>query len=102
LKKAILDNLDDYWYMQIQNPVKLKKRDYQSFATLTMARMLYTLKYGSVASKTKAAVWAMDNLGKEWTQLIENALAWPNSPQKDEFVKTVEFIKFAMEQSKNI
>lgn len=88
--------------MQIQYPVKLKKRDYQSFAILTMTRMLYTLKYGLVVSKTKAAVWAMDNLGKEWKQLIENALAWPNPPQKDEFVKTVEFIKFTMEQSENI
>ncbi len=55
--------------------VWLRQRDAQAFVVLTLCRLLYTLKTGSVASKPGAAGWARQALGPRWAGLIERALA---------------------------
>jgi hypothetical protein len=62
--------------------------------------MLYTLKYGSVASKPVAARWAQDTHGARWSALIDWALAArcdPLSGELDNLGETQDFIRYVIE-----
>jgi hypothetical protein len=42
---------------------------------LTLCRILYSAKHGTVVSKPKAAEWALHTLSDQWHQVIDEALA---------------------------
>ncbi len=79
LNNAIHKNLNEYWVLMLNDEDKLKRPDYQVFATLTMCRTLYTLVHGTITSKQKAAEWAKNKLSSEFSDLIIQAVLWkPN------------------------
>jgi predicted nucleotidyltransferase len=47
---------------------------YRAYAVLTLCRILYSLRYGTVVSKRVAAKWALKNLPEEWSEIITQAL----------------------------
>jgi predicted nucleotidyltransferase len=48
---------------------------YRAYAVLTLCRILYSFRTGSVTSKPRAAKWAINHLPKEWSEIITQALA---------------------------
>jgi hypothetical protein len=81
----------------------LRYRGYQTYAVLTMCRMLYTLEAGQVISKPAAARWASQTLDSQWTSLIDRALAgWqkgdPPAAAERDVRETAALIRYAAGQ----
>jgi hypothetical protein len=77
LRQAVMGFLREWWAPMLQDPdPRLHGGEYQAYAVLTMCRALYTLRYGTIVSKTAAARWVQEALGRPWEGLIEQALAW--------------------------
>jgi len=48
---------------------------YRAYAVLTLCRILYSFRMGTVISKPRAARWATDHLPAEWSEIVTQALA---------------------------
>ena len=94
LRRATVDLFNLWWAPMIDEPSRLRKPGYQVYAILTMCRILYTLKQGTVVSKPFAARWVQEKFGERWNALIESALAWRNGMPLDHLDETREFIRF--------
>ncbi len=99
LRRAVLGTLRGWWSEQLRDPVRLRTREYQAFAVLTMCRALYTLRHGTLASKPAAARWAQEELGEPWAALIERALAWRYDTRPGDVSETLDFIRYTLERS---
>jgi hypothetical protein len=99
LRGAVLELLREWWAPMLDDPTQLQEPGYRAYATLSMGRMLYTLQYGTVVSKTVAARWAQETLDKRWIDVIEQALAWPHGAQPDNLNETLDFIRYTLERS---
>jgi hypothetical protein len=96
LRQAELATLRWWWAPQLENPFRLRSREYQAYAVLTMCRALYTLQFGTVASKPVAARWAQTELGENWAALIERSLAWHEGDGVDDMREALEFIRYSI------
>ena len=97
----------DGWVAQIlEEPAKIKQRGGQTYAVLSICRILYTLRYGTVVSKQKAARWAEETLSNRWMPLIEQTWEGRNNPgadaSPDEVNETLDFIRYALEYSEEL
>ena len=81
----------------LANPDSLRSRNYQSYVVLSLCRMRYTLETGAVASKDRAAAWALHVLPARWHALIRQALIDrqlpPAEAQGDSIRATLEFLR---------
>lgn len=104
LRRAVLEILHGWWAPMLDDPTRLNSRGYQSYAVLTMCRMLYTLQYGTVVSKPVAAHWAQETLGERWVPLIERAWAGRQGPrskaQSEDVNGTLDLIGYTLERSR--
>jgi hypothetical protein len=100
LRRAVLDALDEWWWPMLDDPSCLSGREYEVFAVLTMCRALHTLQHGVIVSKPVAARWAQATLESRWAALIERALAWRPGMPGDELSETLDFMRYAQEQSR--
>lgn len=103
LRRAMLAIM--WWPTQIlDDPAQIKKRGYQSYIVLTMCRVLYTLHYGTVASKPVAAQWAQETLDERWKPLIERAIVGRQHPESEAISEdangTMGFIRYTIELSR--
>jgi predicted nucleotidyltransferase len=48
---------------------------YRAYAVLTLCRILYSHRHGTIGSKQRAAKWALEHLPASWHALIRQALA---------------------------
>jgi len=81
VRRAAADVLREWWLPMLDDPTRLQSWGYRCYAVLTMCRMLYTLRHGTIVSKRFAARWAQDTLDPRWTNLVRDALAWsPTTP----------------------
>ena len=103
LRRATLAILRDWWALMLADPAPLRARGYQSYAVLSLCRILYTLHYGAVAAKREAARWAQETLDPRWAPLIDRAWEGRSDPGSDaspEDVRaTQEFIRCALERA---
>jgi hypothetical protein len=56
------------WESQFDDPERLRPRDHQAFAVLTLCRELYTLQRGTISSKPQATAWTQEayiNTGRD-------------------------------------
>jgi len=83
LRRAVVDLFHNWWAPVLDDSTRLHPPAYQTYAVLTMCRILYTLRHGTVVSKSVAARWAQAALGDRWAALIDRALAWPGVPFDD-------------------
>jgi hypothetical protein len=97
LREATLGVLCEWWAPQLEEPFRLCEDEYQAYTILTMCRVLYTLKFATVASKQIAARCMQKQLDRRWTALIDRALAWQHDKTMDSFVETMEFIRYTLE-----
>ena len=101
LRKAELATLRWWWSPQLDNPFRLRSREYQAYAVLTMCRALYTLQFGTVVSKPIAARWAQAELGERWGALIERSLDWREADGVDDMQAALEFIRYTLERARS-
>ena len=102
LRLGMLVVLREWATPLLTNPAPMESPGYQSYIVLSLCRILYTLRHGTVVSKRVAAQWAITTLGKPWDALIEQALETRQSGewagQVDMGQKTLEFIRYVLEQ----
>jgi hypothetical protein len=78
----------------------------QPFAVMTYCRMLHTLATGTIQSKRAGVLWGHETLDRRWAGLIQRA--WDSRgighvsqpPDAEDFKSTLEFIKYAMDESR--
>ena len=100
MRRAVLMTLREVWPQRFHDAIELHPRGYRSYIVLTGCRMLYTLKYGSVASKPVAAWWAQEALGARWAVLIAWAVEArrdPRSGELDNLSEAQEFVRYVIE-----
>ena len=73
LRQSMLPLLNGWATHLLDHPQEIEGRGYQSYVVLSMCRILYTLQFGEVVSKQKAAGWAVEMVGAKWKGLIERA-----------------------------
>jgi predicted nucleotidyltransferase len=75
----------------------------QSYAILTMCRVLYASQWGEQASKSQAALWTQEQF-PQWASLIQKALVWRKASNDElvgheaTFPETARFIHFVADQ----
>lgn len=99
IRQGVRGVLRGWWTSLLQNPGWLRDGEYQAYAVLTMCRALYTLRYGTIASKPVSARWAQAELDQPWTALIEWAITWQRTDQSDHLSETLDFIQHTVEHS---
>ena len=98
LKKATLDSLREWWFPKLTDHSKLQEDDYQVYAILTMCRAFYTVQFGDIASKSKAAEYAKKTLESKWASLINEALAWKNGKNFHKLEETLNFLEYTLKK----
>ena len=96
IRRAVLAYLDEWWSPMLDHPARLRGSEYQAYAIVSMCRALYTLQRGAIASKPVSARWAQKRLGKDWIELIEQALAWRPGVKMNRFDETAAFIRYTV------
>jgi Domain of unknown function (DUF4111)/Nucleotidyltransferase domain len=96
LREAVRGILREWWMPMLLDGPLLRNSFYRCYAVLTMSRMLYTMRHGTIASKPVAARWAQETLDTRWTPLIRDALVWSRDvpPDLDE---TLAYIRYTCE-----
>lgn len=76
IRRAVKGVLNEWWFPMLEDPTWLKEHgsEYHAFTILTMCRALYALDNGTIVSKPVAARWVQSKLGKDWSEVIEDAL----------------------------
>ena len=97
LRRAVRDNLREWWSPMLDNPARLQDSAYQAYAVLTMCRALYTLAHGDIASKPVSARWAQVMLGEPWRELIARALMWRPGDAFERMDEVTAFIGYTLE-----
>lgn len=95
LRRAVLETLTRWWTPMLDDPTRLQSPGYRAYAILTLCRMLYTLQYGTIISKSFAARWALASLDERWTGLIEWAMIWQPEKPADTLNETLDFPLYA-------
>lgn len=100
LQRAMLPALHGWATHILNHPNEIIHQGYQSYTVLSLCRILYTLQYGDIVSKAKAARWAKETLDKEWNALIDQAWIGRHQPQlianPDDINKTLDLIRYAL------
>jgi hypothetical protein len=106
LRQAMLVILDGWVAQILKEPTRIKQRGGQTYTVLSICRILYTLQYGTVVSKQKAARWAEETLDNRWTPLVEQTWEGRSNPgvdaSPDQVNETLDFIRYALEHSKEL
>jgi len=77
LREAVRQRVREWatWAADPDDPKWLPPRSHQAYVVETMCRALYTLRFGELASKRAAALWAVSVLPQSWRGLVEKAVA---------------------------
>jgi len=106
LRSAMLPALTGWGTHLLNHPEEIRHRGYQSYIVLTLCRIRYTLQFGNVVSKPKAASWAKESMGGKWETLIDRAWEGRHHSQMpadaEQVRQTLDFIKYALEYSQQV
>ncbi len=105
LRWAMLPLINE-WAAEIAvEETRPRQRGGQSYAVLTMCRILYTLALGDVVSKRAAATWAQKTIDPRWASLIARTWTSRHNPamaaDPDEVNETAAFVMFTLERSQD-
>jgi hypothetical protein len=106
LRQAMLVILNGWASQILEEPAKIKQRGGQSYTVLSICRILYTLQYGTVVSKSAAARWVQETSSNRWMPLIERTWAGRHNPgaeaSPEDVNETLEFIRYTLDQSRKL
>jgi Aminoglycoside adenylyltransferase, C-terminal domain/Nucleotidyltransferase domain len=101
LRSSAQEILNDWMIPLLQAAEPFASRGYQSYTVLSLARILYTFRFGDVVSKPVAARWAQETLDDRWKQLIERALVGRKNsalpPEADDVQETLNFARLVLQ-----
>ncbi|HEY3310402.1 MAG TPA: aminoglycoside adenylyltransferase domain-containing protein [Anaerolineales bacterium] len=104
LRQAMFPALQVWATGLLDHPEAIVRQGYQSYVVLSMCRILYTLQFGQVASKLKAAGWVKASTGGQWDRLIDNSWLGRHAPQlpagTEDIEQTLELIRYVLVQSR--
>jgi predicted nucleotidyltransferase len=90
----------------LHQPQLMDQRGYQSYVVLSLCRVLYTLKFGSVVSKPQAITWAKEKLDEQWVGLIDRAWSGRHvselPAEAEDLKQTQDLIRYTLEFSRQI
>jgi hypothetical protein len=108
LRREILENMNHWGQQILADPEQINNRFYQTFAVLHYCRTLHDYLMGICGSKRTGAEWVKTNLDPSWADLIDRA--WDGRPNPalsvrtpadpTDLKRTLEFVKYIIEQSK--
>lgn len=78
----------------------LENSHHQSYAILTMCRILYTINCDAIASKKTAASWVKITF-PQWSKIIQAAETWHYGLKMNMQEETAQFITFVIEKIKS-
>jgi len=99
LREAARALLKQWWEPMLHNPKRLRDPGYAPYAVLSLCRALYTLKHGTIVSKTQAAQWVLTAIDRSWQDLIRWALAWRTGQPSERVAEAREFLRYTVEQA---
>lgn len=103
LRRVMMPAISGWATYILNNPVEIEHRGYQSYVVLTLCRILYTLEYGDIVSKPKAAKWVRDTFANEWNSLIDRTWESRHAPRLtakiEDINQTLDFIRFVKGRS---
>lgn len=101
LRQAMLPALHGWATRILNNPNEIIHQGYQSYTVLSLCRILYTLQFGDIVSKPKAARWVKETMGEKWNALIDQAWIGRHNPQlvasTDDINRTLDLIRYTLE-----
>jgi hypothetical protein len=73
---------------------------YRAYAVVTVCRILYSFRKGTIASKPRAAKWAIKYLPAEWSEIIRPAMKFNETGLESDIslMRIEQFIDFAAAQ----
>jgi hypothetical protein len=98
LREAVVLGIRNAWTPRLKEPEWLVPPGHQPYLVVTCCRALYTVKFGTVTSKPVSVRWALTALDKQWTNLIETAMAWHYGEPHGDIEKSLQFTRYTMEQ----
>jgi predicted nucleotidyltransferase len=100
LRQAMLAVLHGWATHVLKHSNEIAHQEYQSYTVLSICRILYTLEFGDIVSKAKAARWVKEIAGDRWSALIDRAWIGRHNPQllssSEDINQTLDFIRFAL------
>jgi predicted nucleotidyltransferase len=101
VQKASIRDLFQEWEPKITDYEWLDNSHYQSYLVMNLCRILYTVMRGSAGTKRTAATWVRNEFKSAWiSNLIEAAESWNYSKKLLLRDKTIDFIKFTVDEIK--
>ncbi|MGE5374171.1 MAG: aminoglycoside adenylyltransferase domain-containing protein [Bacteroidota bacterium] len=101
LRQAMLPALQGWALHILNHPNEIAHQGYQPYTVLSVCRILYTLEFGDIVSKNKAAGWVKETQSEKWHGLIDRAWIGRHNPQlpaSPEYVnQTLDLIRYALE-----
>jgi hypothetical protein len=101
LRQAMLPALYGWAAQILDHPNEIIRQGYQSYTVLSLCRILYTLQFGDIVSKPRAAGWVKDTMGVKWSALIDQAWIGRHTPwlpaSAEDITQTLDLIRFALE-----
>jgi len=99
----MLPTLDGWAAHFLDHPEEINFRGYQSYIVLSLCRILYTLKFGSVVLKPTASQWAKETLEEKWLPLIVRAWIGRQNGylalEPEDVQGTLDFIRYSIAYS---
>jgi len=106
LRRAMLPALYNWATQILSNQNEIAHQGYQSYTALSLCRIIYTLEFGDIVSKRKAATWVKETQGKNWNELIDRAWIGRHNPQllasTDDVNQTLDFIRYALDKASSV
>ncbi len=98
LREAVRGILREWWKPMLVDGPLLRNSLYRCYAVLTMSRMLYTTRHGTIVAKPIAARWAQETADRRWRPLVRSALAYSREEPPD-LEETLAYIRYTCEDS---
>lgn len=101
VKRASKNDFFQEWEPLLRDSSPLKDSHFQTYAVLTLCRILHRDKNDDVVSKKVAAAWVNRVYGLLWKVLIQKALDWRYGLEMNEADEILGFIRFTSQQLGN-